>query len=80
MPRRTAAVLLLHILVRVAARTKNFPPGWNGLARTPPMGWRSWNTFGNNINHSIIEANMKAITDKKWTVHGHNAPVSARVA
>ena len=22
-----------------AARTKAFPPGWNGKARTPPLGW-----------------------------------------
>lgn len=22
----------------------------NGLARTPPMGWNSWNHFGCNIN------------------------------
>ena len=23
-----------------------YPPGWNGEAKTPPMGWRSWNAFG----------------------------------
>ena len=22
----------------------------NGLGRTPPMGWNSWNHFGCNIN------------------------------
>ena len=22
----------------------------NGLAITPPLGWRSWNLFGNNVN------------------------------
>ena len=21
---------------------------------TPPMGWNSWNTFGNNINEQLI--------------------------
>ena len=26
----------------------------NGLARTPPMGWNSWNRFGCNINESLI--------------------------
>jgi alpha-galactosidase len=26
----------------------------NGVARTPPMGWNSWNTFGCNINESLI--------------------------
>jgi alpha-galactosidase len=26
----------------------------NGVARTPPMGWNSWNTFGCNINEALI--------------------------
>jgi alpha-galactosidase len=26
----------------------------NGLGRTPPMGWNSWNHFGCNINETII--------------------------
>jgi alpha-galactosidase len=26
----------------------------NGTARTPPMGWNSWNTFGCNINETLI--------------------------
>ena len=31
----------------------------NNLARTPPMGWNSWNKFGGNIN----EAQIKEIAD-----------------
>ncbi|WIN00524.1 ricin-type beta-trefoil lectin domain protein [Actinoplanes oblitus] len=26
----------------------------NGVARTPPMGWNSWNTFGCNISETLI--------------------------
>jgi len=26
----------------------------NGLARTPSMGWNSWNHFGSNIDEMII--------------------------
>ncbi|AGL16775.1 alpha-galactosidase [Actinoplanes sp. N902-109] len=26
----------------------------NGVGRTPPMGWNSWNTFGCNISESLI--------------------------
>jgi alpha-galactosidase len=26
----------------------------NGLGRTPPMGWNSWNHFGCNINETTI--------------------------
>ena len=40
------------------------------------MGWRSWNAFSNDINHSIISKNMDAITAKKWTVPDKAAKVS----
>lgn len=26
------------------------------LAKTPPMGWNSWNTFGNNINEELVKS------------------------
>ena len=28
----------------------------NGLAKTPPMGWNSWNKFGCDINEQIVRA------------------------
>ena len=33
----------------------------NGLARTPPMGWNSWNHWGCNINETIIVETAKAM-------------------
>eukprot|EP01096_Ripella_sp_DP13-Kostka_P003392 TRINITY_DN1500_c0_g1_i2.p1 TRINITY_DN1500_c0_g1~~TRINITY_DN1500_c0_g1_i2.p1 ORF type:complete len:439 (+),score=123.88 TRINITY_DN1500_c0_g1_i2:88-1317(+) len=33
----------------------------NGLARTPPMGWNSWNHWGCNINETIILDTAKAM-------------------
>lgn len=27
----------------------------NGLGKTPPMGWNSWNKFGCNINETVIK-------------------------
>src|SRR6187455_1337455 len=33
----------------------------NGVARTPPMGWDSWNTFGCNINETLIRQMADAI-------------------
>ncbi len=29
--------------------------GWNELARTPPMGWNSWNTFRLEINEDLVK-------------------------
>ena len=27
----------------------------NGLAKTPPMGWNSWNKFGCNVSEKLIK-------------------------
>jgi alpha-galactosidase len=58
------------------ARSKAFPPGWNGLARTPPMGWRSWNAFGNRITQEMMLEAANAIVAKNRTVAGHDGKVS----
>ena len=26
----------------------------NGLGRTPPLGWSSWNYFANHVNETVI--------------------------
>ena len=31
----------------------------NGLARTPPMGWNSWNKFACNVSESLISAGRR---------------------
>jgi hypothetical protein len=33
----------------------------NGVARTPPMGWNTWNSFGCNINETLIPQARTAI-------------------
>ena len=33
----------------------------NGLARTPPMGWNSWNHFGCNVSEQLIKETADAI-------------------
>lgn len=35
----------------------------NGLAKTPPMGWNSYNHYACLPNQSIIESNAKALVD-----------------
>jgi alpha-galactosidase len=35
----------------------------NGVGRTPPMGWNSWNTFGCNISESLIRQMADAIVN-----------------
>lgn len=42
----------------------------NGLGRTPPMGWRSWNLYGQNVNQSLVQSVMDGIVSKKRKVDG----------
>lgn len=48
----------------------------DGLATSPPMGWRSWNQFGLRINQSLIEAQYDALADRSRAVDGQ--PTSLR--
>ncbi|GIF78389.1 glycoside hydrolase family 27 protein [Asanoa siamensis] len=39
-------------------------PAWalnNGVGRTPPMGWNTWNTFGCNISEALIRQTADAL-------------------
>jgi alpha-galactosidase len=46
------------------ALTSSVKAGWtldNGLARTPPMGWSTFNHWQGNFNESIFKASVDAI-------------------
>jgi alpha-galactosidase len=55
---RTTAALAAGLLLLAGATAVLLAPSANaldnGVARTPPMGWNSWNTFGCNINETLI--------------------------
>ncbi|HPE95193.1 MAG TPA: glycoside hydrolase family 27 protein, partial [Bacillota bacterium] len=42
------------------------------LAKTPPMGWNSWNTFGNNINEELIKQTADIMVKKGLLDAGYN--------
>ncbi len=42
----------------------------NGLGRTPPMGWRSWNLYGANVNQSVMQHIMDGMVSRKRQVNG----------
>ena len=46
-------IVLLFFLVGAKAAI-------DGLAMTPPMGWRNWNFFQGNITQEIMIRNMEA--------------------
>ena len=40
------------------------------MALTPPMGWRSWNLYGENVNQELIETIMDGMVNRGRTVDG----------
>ena len=42
----------------------------DGLARTPPMGWRDWNFFQGNITQDIMIRNMEVRIHARLFVAG----------
>lgn len=72
MMRKTISILLLTIhctiasaqVVTPAVLTSDGGPDLtnaNGLAKTPPMGWSSWNQFGDDINEQLIMETIDAL-------------------
>ncbi|GIF02123.1 glycoside hydrolase family 27 protein [Paractinoplanes rishiriensis] len=63
--RRWATALAAGLLVVGAAVTVLRPAPVealeNGVARTPPMGWNTWNTFACNINETLIRQTADAM-------------------
>ncbi|MER5261994.1 ricin-type beta-trefoil lectin domain protein [Actinosynnema sp. NPDC002837] len=43
----------------------------NGVARTPPMGWNTWNTFGCDINEQLIRQTADAMVANGMAARGY---------
>ena len=54
-------LLLLALLVFGVSAVPSTAPLDNGLARTPPMGWNSWNHFGCNVSAQQIRETADAM-------------------
>ena len=54
---RVTLALVLTLVACAAARAQKF----DGLARTPPMGWNSWNKFGCDVSEKLIRETADAM-------------------
>jgi alpha-galactosidase len=51
--RRLLLTLIIGCLFGTAGSGQN-QPAWMDLARTPPMGWNSWNKFGCDVSDPLV--------------------------
>ena len=54
--RNLCSLLSLLILIAIPAAALD-----NGLGKTPPMGWNSWNKFGCNVSEKLIRDTADAV-------------------
>ncbi|HYL86070.1 MAG TPA: glycoside hydrolase family 27 protein [Candidatus Angelobacter sp.] len=90
------AGLLLSALVLAIAIVKTEPAASQtapALAATPPMGWNSWDAYGETVSEADIRANAKwmaehlkkfgweyVVVDSGWYVTNHSAGTNAASA
>lgn len=55
--------LFLFILALCLPASPLWAQKFDDLAQTPPMGWNSWNTFGDDINERLIHEIAEAMID-----------------
>ncbi|MDP9124445.1 MAG: glycoside hydrolase family 27 protein [Pseudomonadota bacterium] len=48
-------------LLAITSAAASAAPVSNGLAKTPPMGWSSWNQFGEAINEKVVVESIDAM-------------------
>src|SRR4030067_1629185 len=58
---RAPPVVLALFLVTLGLPRAPRPALDNGLARTPPMGWNSWNHFGCDVSAQLIRETADAM-------------------
>jgi alpha-galactosidase len=66
--KRILLPLLLLCLFAADARGQKFEQ----LARTPPMGWNSWNKFGCNVSESLIRETADALVSSGMKDAGYS--------
>ena len=64
------------VIIIVSAVQRCVDAGFNAMARTPPMGWRTWNQLGCLVSQVDVEAAMRGLVDTSRAVWNHSKPTS----
>jgi alpha-galactosidase len=64
-PGATILTIAAALLAAAVARAQSPPePAFLGWARTPPMGWNSWDAFGTTITEAQVKAQADVMAEK----------------
>ena len=70
---------MMRLICLPAAAVATAAPMNDGLARTPPMGWNSWEAFRLNIDESTIRSMADAMVSTGMKVtEQSNGPATTR--
>ena len=78
MRKRNGACPICYARTLVTPKEKKIPTLYNqkvfenGLCKTPPMGWNSWNVFKENIDETMLYEMAKAMKDSGLVELGYN--------
>ncbi len=61
-------LLLIYFIFGVSLNAQDT---WDDLAKTPPMGWNSWNTFRLDINENLVKEMADALVEKGFKDAGY---------
>jgi alpha-galactosidase len=64
-------VSLILILAGLSATEVAHAQKFEGLAKTPPLGWNSWNKFGCNVNEQMIRETADAMVSSGMQAAGY---------
>ncbi len=61
----------MFLLLTVLSLHVKAQDGWDELAKTPPMGWNSWNTFRLDINEDVVKGIADVFVEKGFKEAGY---------
>ncbi len=62
---------ILFLLVSAITLSLHAQDTWDDLAKTPPMGWNSWNTFRLDINEEVVKGIADVFIEKGFKDAGY---------
>ena len=71
MRRGLSSALMSVLLCLSVSSSVSASDGWESLARTPPMGWNSWNTFRLEINEDLVRGIADVFVERGFKDAGY---------